>query len=154
MVADPHDPIALLNRLLWCETTSERVIRPAVRDYRRWTALEDVDRDLERSRECLDLEVVRKRSFPLFDTEMFVRAHLWFATPLASLGDEAAVLLELLRSHHTIVRGTSAVLPGDRGQEGHEVVRVGQHVLCGHLPRVPRIRGLVRLSALCPANTG
>ena len=58
MVADPHDPIALLDRLLWCEATSERVVRPAVRDYRRRTTLEDVDRDLERPRECLNLGVV------------------------------------------------------------------------------------------------
>ena len=57
MIANPHDPITLRSRLFRRETAAECIIRASVRDDRWRTALDDVNGDLERPRQRLDLHI-------------------------------------------------------------------------------------------------
>lgn len=69
-------------------------------------------------------------------------ADLWFSSPLAGLCYEAAVFLESLVGHHTVLGGFFGIFPADRREEGDEVVFVISHVLSG---RSARDRGVARL---------
>ena len=84
-----------------------------------------------------------------FQSRNSPRTHFRLATPLARLGDKGTILFKLCGRHHPIVlRGARAVLARDTGQERHEIVRVGAHVIDRGAPRELWVGRLVRRDEL------